>query len=124
MNSYLDECLQSLSRGVQLLSGDEYQLKKKQFCKRINFVLQGVDWSLHSEFVEVSERELFDLIDAQTCYVMWDEYSLPILKANYIDLLTNIDDVLAVAFDTWFIGEQLDWLIEFHHEGIIRFTRL
>lgn len=52
-------------------------------------------------------------------YVIWPDAEIPIIKCNIDDILDNIDDVLAVSFDTWLISVDMKRLIEFYHEGDI-----
>ena len=49
----------------------------------------------------------------------WDDINMPILKCDWLSIFNNIDDVLAVSFDTWMISEDIKNIIEFYHEGTI-----
>lgn len=49
----------------------------------------------------------------------WSDPEKPILRCSRQGILSCLEDVLAVAFDTWLVSEQLDRVVEFYHEGAV-----
>ena len=52
-------------------------------------------------------------------YIVWSDPEKPILRCSRQGILSCLEDVLAVAFDTWLVSEQLDRVVEFYHEGAV-----
>lgn len=66
---------------------------------------------------DVSLSELSRLPDF-SCYVIWDNAEIPVIKCRFKRVLGCLDDVLAVAFITWILAEDFSKAVEFH-EGRI-----
>ncbi|WBW98363.1 CDI toxin immunity protein [Oceanirhabdus sp. W0125-5] len=64
--------------------------------------------------------------EIQEVLIIWDNAELPVVRAEIKNILQNIDDVLAVSFDTWICSEDFKCVFEFNHEGsyLIRKTML
>lgn len=45
-------------------------------------------------------------------YIIWDKKDLPCIKCDLNSILCNIDDVLAVSFDTFLLSCNGDVIIE------------
>lgn len=63
------------------------------------------------------------------CIASLDDYSilsqdLPCVSCKLSRILNNIDDVLAVSFDTWLLSQNEREVIEFHHEGKIIYGKV
>ena len=71
----------------------------------------------------MKKRNIKD-IKAKTYFVIWSDAVLPILKCTWNKILENIDDVLAVSFDTWLVSEDFTELIEFYHDGEVVFGNM
>ena len=46
-------------------------------------------------------------------YIIWDEEKLPIIQINFESVLNHIDDIVAVAFDTCIVAENMNQFIQF-----------
>ncbi|MFL0143628.1 CDI toxin immunity protein, partial [Tenacibaculum maritimum] len=57
--------------------------------------------------------------DSEYCYIFWNDESLPVIKTKFNLFLKNIDDVLAVSYDTWILSNSEKIIIEFFHDDII-----
>lgn len=91
-----------------------------QILSNLNLTFYGkVDFSKYADSHEVSLNEIHMLSGEKEYYVIWTDVEIPIIKCNIDDILDNIDDVLAVSFDTWLISVDMKRLIEFYHEGDI-----
>ena len=123
MATLLEECITILGPGTEALSHADTRNKVREISARISFGINGIDWCAHPDHFFFTSA-IVPQLPNKSCFVMWDEYTLPILRTDLERVLQNIDDVTAVAFDTWVIGSELDWVIEFHHEGTVHFTPL
>lgn len=47
--------------------------------------------------------DVLDLEDDNQYYIVWDEMTLPVVVSSGKSIKDNLDDVLAVAFETYFI---------------------
>lgn len=54
-----------------------------------------------------------------SCYVIYDDAKLPVIKCRFSRIMKCLDDVLAPSFDTWLLSEDYSIIIEFHHSGEI-----
>lgn len=77
------------------------------------------DFSKYADAHEISLNEIHMLPGEREYYVIWTDAEIPIIQCNIDDILENIDDVLAVSFDTWLMSVDMKRLIEFYHEGDI-----
>lgn len=122
MNGYLDDCVKSLGDGVVVLSPEESMALSDKILNTFDFELNGLN-RRNDHVREISTEEIDTTLDnGHECLVMWDEYSLPVIKTTLGGVMSNLDDVTAVAFDTWVVGSKLDWIIEFNHEGGVYFS--
>lgn len=126
MLTELDKCIEKLGASVVVFSLDESRNKIKKISEKIIFGISGIDWKQYPNRID-DYAVIFSVIakmENKECYILWDEYSLPILKSDFSTIAKNIDDITIMAFDTFIIGCDLNWVLEFHHEGAIRFTFL
>lgn len=57
-------------------------------------------------------------------YILWEQNGVPSIRCQLSTILENIDDVLAVSFDTWLLSENTREVIEFYHEGRITYGKM
>lgn len=80
---------------------EKVERKQRLQCSNILFKIEDVD------------------LDAEV-YIIWDEVTLPAVKTNLKKVLSVIDDVTAVSFDTWIFCHEDKYVIEFYHESDIQ----
>ncbi len=96
-----------------------------QILSNLNLTFYGqIDFSKYTDSHEVSLNEIHMLPGEKEYYIIWTDAEIPIIKCNIDDILDNIDDVLAVSFDTWLISVDMKRIIEFYHEGIITTAKI
>ena len=54
-----------------------------------------------------------------SCYVIYNNAELPVIKCRFKRVLECLDNVLAPSFDTWILSENYTKIIEFHRSGEI-----
>lgn len=52
-------------------------------------------------------------------YILWDKNNVPCILCDFYEILKNINDVLAVSFNTWLLSMDYKEVIEFYHLGNI-----
>lgn len=77
-----------------------------------------IDLNKYTSYFTATEKELSNFADCK-CYIVYCDPTIPIIKTDFKNILANLDDVLAVASDTWIICENSDRIIEFYHENEI-----
>ncbi len=115
MNTLLEECIEALNNPIVVEENLREQLLEK--FNSLKFGTYTIDWKfypIHQEITNYNELRTNNLIEDY--YIIWGGES-PILQTQLGIILDNIDDVVAVDFDTWLISTSLSTLIEFHHEG-------
>lgn len=123
MDSDLDNCVK-LIEGRMLNNDDSLTIRDLLFDS-LEFGYHGIDWSKYSNSTEIENIKEFDLVLSESkCYIVWDEYGLPVVESNFNKVVQNLDDVTVLSFDTWLISLNFNWVLEFHHEGKIRYTKL
>lgn len=116
-----EECIEALNNYSII---EDYRLKE-QILSNLNLTFYGkLDVSQYSEPHEASLNELHLLPGEKEYYIIWTDSTLPIIKCNINDILKNIDDVLAVSFDTWLISVDMKEIIEFYHEGAVTIAKI
>jgi hypothetical protein len=68
----------------------------------------------NSELIHIKELELED-----EYLIIWDEMNLPVIESSLKKIISNLDDITAVGFNTWIVNKQMNRIIEIHHEGEI-----
>lgn len=66
--------------------------------------------------------DMFDEDDE--IYILWDQQNIPCVRCKLSTVLENIDDVLAVSFNTWLLSINYKEVIEFHHEGRVTYGKV
>ena len=90
-NVLLQECLSAL---------ETYQIISDE--KIVYHVLQIVDDCCRENSVQ-----RFMFVKERNYFVVWDNVQVPIIKCTGHDIEKNLDDIVAVAFDTYFVDEEI-----------------
>lgn len=121
MATLLEECIEILGVDVEILNKEKEEKLIEAFEKNVKFGVHGIDWTNYPNYIEIKDaNELLNYLKEQKCYILWDEFSTPTIKSKLSTVINNIDDVTAVAFDTYLFDWEFSWVVEFHHEGKIR----
>lgn len=125
MSTLFEECLNNLKGQVVILTKKAGDKIFEKLENKINIGSQGVIWKEYSSYLEVKDPlQILNFIDDENCYIIWDEASIPVLKSSVDIIVKNIEDVLAVSFDTYLVDISFKWIVEFNHEGQIRMLYL
>lgn len=119
-----EECLQVLGKNAEVLSTEETNNTFKIFTNLFPMTSWGrVDWEKVDNTIDINEigsiEEYlynYNKLD-RTVILLWDEASLPAVRTDLDTIVNNIDDVIAVSFNTWIFSPELKYLIEFYHEN-------
>jgi hypothetical protein len=127
--SFREEKMRQLNISIENVEVlDELQTTQIEelILEKIVFIPSGrIDWRTYPNSILVLDlKETIKEITNRNCYVMWDEGTLPIVKTNLDSIGNNIFEITKIAFDTWVVGDRFDWVIEFHHTGLIHYTTL
>ena len=117
----LEECIEALGERANTYTNEKSLEFFDNFQKEIPFSSWGqINWESISKKKKIQNiKEISDTLKPTECYILWDEASLPVVKTHLSDILSAIDDVTAVSFDTWIYSKTEKWVIEFFHEGQI-----
>lgn len=77
-----------------------------------------LDLKRYRSYRRITIPELQRLPDF-SCYVIYDDAKLPVIKCRFKRVMECLDDVTAASFDTWILSEDYTKIIEFHHSGEI-----
>lgn len=119
----LEECLGLLGKKIEVLSKEETDTIFESMLKIFPTTPWGrIDWNEvnHKRLSSISEIKKY-ISEKKEVYILWDEASLPSIKTSISNLLSYIDNILAVSFDTWLYLPDDKCVIEFYHEGEITF---
>ena len=110
----LEECLDVLKK-YSIIEDKELE---EQILSNLKSTFYGkIDFSKYADAHEINFEEIRQLPDESEYYVIWDNAAIPIIKCN-------IEDILAVSFDTWLISTDMKRIIEFYHEGSITTAKI
>lgn len=100
-NVLLQECFEAL-KDFQVIENDEE-------IKRLVHLASSPDAEMHShdDNVVLEDREHYSIV--------WDEATLPIVICSGKVIKENWDDVMAVAFETYFVAESSGKVIGIKH---------
>lgn len=119
-NELLQECIEGVE--ARLLIGAEAEKIEVLIQEEFPFSLGRIDFeqlSLSEEFSAIEVPvELKPFLDMD-CYIMWSSLDLPLLIGELRKVLSKIDDVTAVSFDTWIVSREYQWIIQFSHGRLI-----
>lgn len=115
----LEECIEILGNDICVLNGDEKLAMEDKFYGIIPLTTWGrINWDKFKDTKEVKELRDLNLIEGnKKYYIIWGDTEKPIIKSALVNILNNLDDVLAVSFDTWLLAEDESMVIEFYHES-------
>ncbi|SFT03050.1 hypothetical protein [Marininema halotolerans] len=115
-----EECLEALGEGVEILSKKDSEEIFEWFESNFFISYGRIDWEKSKGLTLINSlEELPKCIQNEMVFILWDEADTPVLKANFRTVLDVIDDVTAVSFDTWLVGRDSGYVVEYHHEGDI-----
>lgn len=120
----LEECIEALPY-AHVITGNESDFLFKQFENRLPFTSYGrIDWENLTGFYPIEKkRDILNFVNIEdSCLILWNDMSLPVIRTTIGFLLNSIDDVLAVSYDTWIYIESKETIIEFFHGGKITLT--
>lgn len=87
----------------------------------------SIDWkNFKGKLVKISNvSELSTYINKSSkYYILWDKNNIPCILCDLYKILENIDDVLAVSFNTWLLSMDYKEVIEFYHLGNITIGKI
>lgn len=125
-NRLFVECIAAL-KNCDIINLEETE---KMFdLLRVNFPMKitgCINWDIHKESKELKNvSDIYDIgCTSDEFFIVWDQKDIPCIRCDLLTILDNIDDVLAVSFDTWLLSESANEVIEFYHEGKITYCRL
>lgn len=123
MSDLYKECINALEVVTILDESSSDSLSEKMFNSFEFDDASTVDWRTYPDHQKVDDFEyLIQRNGNLDCYVLWDNAEYLGIRTNLKSVLNKVDDVTAVSFDTWVIGLEFDWILEFHNEGLVRFT--
>lgn len=114
-----DECLAALGsyKIVKLF-------EEKMALAQIKVTEYGrLDFKKYKSYRRITLLELQRLPDF-SCYVIYDDAKLPLIKCRFKRVMECLDDVTAPSFDTWLLAEDYTKIIEFHHSGEINLVEI
>lgn len=107
-NALLQECLSILGNDKKILSME----KQQQILAEFNSDLPRLINSNRKKCVQ-SIQELLPQWINKSVYIIWDEEKLPIIQTDFECVLDYIDDIVAVAFETWVVAIEMNQFIQF-----------
>ncbi len=121
----LKECLDALGNSGEVLSESESDNIFDIIQDLYPFTSFGrIDWDKIKNKVILESSKISDgCLPEKDYFIMWDQASLPVVKSPIIKIIKNLDDVLAVSFDTWLLSVDFDCVVEFYHEGEISMVK-
>jgi hypothetical protein len=125
--SLVDDCMNALGEDVVILHKEETDEVFHMLTQRFTFTRWGrIDWSQvkHCTTVNSVSDILSVLMDKgreihNPVFILWDEAKLPAIKSNIQRVLSHIEEITIVSFDTWIFCPDDNYVIEFYHEGDI-----
>ena len=118
-NKLFMECINLLKKSM-VLSKEEGEALFQEVQGLVPVQNGRVDWKNMANYAKTSVEEIKQSSRRdKEYYILWDNYDVPCVQCSLQTIIDNIDDILAVAFDTWILSESKDEIIEFHHEGEI-----
>ncbi len=106
-NALLQECLEVLGNNKKILSIEQQQQILDKFNVELPRLIDNRKKSVQS-IQELSSRWMNRLV-----YIIWDEEGLPIIQTDFESVTNYIDDIVAVAFETWIAVNSMDQFIQF-----------
>lgn len=107
-NILLQECLTVLGNNKNIISIEQQQPILDDF----NNILPQIIKSNKRKKIQ-SIQELLPHWEKKSVYIIWDEDDLPIVQIDFKYIVDHIDDVSAVAFETWIVAVEMNEFIQF-----------
>jgi len=125
MVTLLDECLEVLN-DYEKIEDENHKKLEIKFHSLVKFTSWGrINWDILKDNTIIDDIEkLKKNYGSLNFYIIWGEIDLPIIKCEFSNIIDNLDDVLAVSFDTWLLSYDKKIVIEFYHDGEITVGRL
>lgn len=125
-NLLFTECLEAL-HDYKIESLEESEKILTQFQKKFIMTNCGyIDWNhIDNSKIIKDVLEIKNVCDiSKEYYILWDQKDIPVVSCQLSTIIDNIDDVLAVSFDTWVLSNDIIEIIEFYHEGTITYGKV
>ena len=100
----------------ELLAEDESE-KILSYLRLTKYGRLNVD--SYKTHCNISMEKFMQYTEEKECYIVFNDAEIPIIKTFYNEIIANIDDVLAVSFDTWILSDDCSIIFEFYHDGLI-----
>ncbi len=125
--SLVDDCVKALGSEARIVPKEETSSLFHQFMQLFQFTSWGrIDWTQVEQKIVIDaasdvlplfmerRKELHDAV-----FIVWDEVTKPAVESKLINVITYIDAITIVSFDTWIFCPKEKYVIEFYHEGEI-----
>lgn len=108
-NALLQECLLALDNNKKIINIEQQQ----QILTKFNSDLTKLTDSYRKKSIKTIQELLPQWIN-KSVYIIWDKEDLPIIQTDFECALDNIDDIIAVAFETWVVAIEMNQFIQFN----------
>ena len=110
-NALLQDCLQAMRGTCTVLPMDLHEAAETA----VNIALREDIWTEVPELIDIPDTFL-----GETVYIIWDEATLPVLKAPWSMVNKNLHDIRCVCHHTFLVAETMDRIIWFDGLGRIK----
>lgn len=125
--SLIDACLQALDGEATLLPEKEGKEILHKLIQMFPFTRWGrIDWPQVRQHVEIdSVSEVLPVLLSKgsnphvAVFIIWDEATKPVIESHLFTVLSNIEEVTIMSFDTWIFCPTEQYVVELYHEGDI-----
>ena len=107
-NPLLQDCLQAM-RGSCTVAPPELH----------EAAIAAVNIALSEDLWQKTETIPGDFLP-ETVFLVWDDPKIPVLKALWVLVKDNLDQITAVAPKTFLVSENLDRIVRIDEQGIIK----
>ena len=114
-NPLLQDCLQAMRGTCTVLPMDLHEAAETA----VNIALREDIWTEVPELIDIPDTFL-----GETVYIIWDEATLPVLKAPWVMVDKNLHDIRCVCHHTFLVAETLDRIIWFDGLGRIKLSSI
>lgn len=87
--------------------------QQQQILTKFNSDLTKLTDSYRKKSIKTIQELLPQWIN-KSVYIIWDKEDLPIIQTDFECALDNIDDIIAVAFETWVVAIEMNQFIQFN----------
>lgn len=125
-NRLFTECIEAL-QGCNIISLEESEILFNQMKNNFPLTTYGcIDWScVENSLVLNTTSDISRVFNINNeYYILWDQNDIPFVSCQLATIIENIDDVLAVSFDTWLLSKDKKEIIEFYHEGKMTYGKI